>query len=171
MPSLFCYGALAPLDPITGAVAGLPWQADRCATASKNVDAEVTQHPRELVTGGGLPPATDARLERGSGYPVEFYLSDAGSELHPVPPSEGRAARLALEFEALARDGRLLQAWIQDMNGNAPVKDVLVGPYTVTKDTENKVVTISTTLTVITFADVAEGSLIVDADLAAAGLP
>lgn len=156
---------------MTGAVAGLPWQADGCATATKSVDAEVTQHPRELVTGGGLPPATDARLERGSEYSVEFYLSDAGSELHPVPPGEGRAARLALEFEALARDGRFLQAWIQDMNGNAPVKNVLIGPYTVTKDAEHKAVTISATLTVITLATVAEGSLIVDDDLVAAGLP
>lgn len=172
MPSLFVYGALAPLDPLTGAVAGVPWLADGVTVASVTYDREVTQHPREQVSGAeALEPATEAVLKRVTSAMVEFKLSDLGSELHPVLPAKGRAARLAADFLVLANDARLLQAWIRDINGNAPLQNVAVGPITTTKDAEICGVRISTTLVIVSFANVAEGALIVDADLVAAGLP
>lgn len=172
MPSLFVFGALAPLDPILGVVAGLPWIADGCEVASETFDREVTQVPREKVSGlAGLEPATEAILRKTRTCAVEFKLSDNGSQFHPVQPARGRAAKLAGQFRELAEDPRLLQAWIRDVNGNAPLKDVGVGAIVITKDPTICGVRISTTLTVVSFASIAEGALVVDADLVAAGFP
>lgn len=171
MASLFAHGALAALDPISGAVAGPIWRADGCAVASASVDAEVTQHPREQVSGaGGLQPSAEARLERGETIQVEFKLADGGSEGHPVPAREGRAAELAAKLVALARDPRLLVAWIADINANAPVRDIAMGQVTITKDPVWREVRVSANLTKVVFANVTEAPLVVDADLIAAGL-
>lgn len=145
--------------------------ADGVKVVSETQDAEITQHPRESLSGpAGLAPATEARLKRTRSVAVEYYLSDGGSTLHPSLPRRGRAAALAADFRTLADDPRMLQSWIRDINGNAPLANVLIGSYTIARgDTAH--VTISTTLVCVQFADVVEGALVVDADLLAAGLP
>lgn len=87
-----------------------------------------------------------------------------------MPAREGRAAELAAKLVALARDPRLLVAWIADINANAPVRDIAMGQVTITKDPVWREVRVSANLTKVVFANVTEAPLVVDADLIAAGL-
>lgn len=101
-------GSVMSLDPRTGAAFGEIWSADRCVEATPTRSYQAAEFP---VQSGAT--VSDAILAGPETLSVVYLLSDAGSTGHKVPPSRGRAYKLAQRFQEIERRKGPVRLWVQ----------------------------------------------------------
>lgn len=159
--SLFVMGAIAPQDPITGAVIGKPWIADR----NKPTQSRGYRIPQLPLQAGTI--VTDAIQKLPDRFAVEYTLSDMAATLHPIPSFYQRSRFLAISFKAIEQRKGPVLVWCR---GYAPGRDYGIESVEQDEPLDQTIVTLRVNFGKLNFTTLVVVPVAVDVELLAAGI-
>jgi hypothetical protein len=156
------FGAVIPLDPVTGLVIGAPWMADdNRVTPSRAYEA--AKFP--IQAGYGL--VTDAIMRLPPTLSVEFTLTDIAPLGHPVPGYRGRRYKLAADFENIEARLGPVRVWVR---GYPPLSNYAITAVTPQPEDGKRKLVLSVTLDKLNYTTLYSVPANVSPDLLAAGI-
>lgn len=159
---LAVFGAVVPLDPVTGLPIGKLWVADS-NTAAPSRTYTVARFP--VQAGYGL--VTDAAMRNPPAISVEFLLTDIAPLGHKIDSYRNRRYKLAADFELIeARLGPVLLF----CRGFPPLRDYVIASVTPAPQDGKRVILLSVSFEKVNYTTLFSVPPGVSPDLLAGGI-